>query len=247
MCRLCSGATMAALDTLIARLGVTFADPGLLQRALTHSSYLNERIEERLHLASNERLEFLGDAVVNYLAATLVYQRFPSAGEGELTAWRTALVRTEMLAGLARRYDLGTYVLLARGEELSGARRRPSLLADTFEAVVAAMYLDGGLDAVRAFLSPLFEAELTQLQTYGPPVDYKSALQSRIQAERGVTPRYRTLEVIGPEHQREFTVEALAGEESLGVGRGPSKQAAAQAAARAALEALNVERGNVER
>lgn len=238
MHRLYSAAMMAPLDELSARLGVAFADIDLLRRALIHRSYLNERVEERMRLADNERLEFLGDTVVNYLAAMLVFEHFPSAGEGELTAWRTALVRTETLADLARRFDLGSYVFLARGEDLSGARRRATLLADTFEAVVAAIALDRGIEAARAFLLPLFEAELAILRAHGPPLDYKSALQSRIQADRGITPRYRTLQVVGPEHQRRFTLEVLAGDEPLGVGQGASKQAAAQAAARAALEAL---------
>jgi ribonuclease-3 len=149
-----------SVDELSARLGVTFSDQRLLEQALTHSSFLNEHVEERMHLDSNERLEFLGDAIINFLAARLVFERFPDAGEGELTAWRTALIRTETLASFAQRYNLGAYVLLARGEESSGARQRPALLADTFEAVIAALFLDQGLNAVRTFLLPLFEAEL---------------------------------------------------------------------------------------
>lgn len=229
------------LDELCARLDVTFSDQRLLWQALTHRSFLNERVDERLSLSSNERLEFLGDAIVNFLATTLVFDRFPDAGEGYLTAWRAALIRTETLAGFARRYDLGSHTLLARGEESSGARQRPSLLADTFEAVVAAIFIDQGLDAVRKFLLPLFEETLATLQEQGLPVDYKSKLQARIQAERGITPRYRMIERSGPEHQPEFTFEALAGDESLGTGRGASKQAAEQDAARDALDRLGGE------
>lgn len=227
-----------SLDDLCARLHVTFSDQRLLQQALTHSSFLNERVDERLSLSSNERLEFLGDAIVNVLATRLVFERFPDAGEGELTAWRSALIRTETLAGFAQRYDLGSHMLLARGEESSGARKRPALLADAFEAVVAAIFLDQGLNAVQEFLLPLFEETLTTLQQQGPPVDYKSELQKRIQAERGITPRYRMIERSGPEHQPEFTFEALAGDEALGRGRGSSKQAAEQDAAREAIKRL---------
>jgi len=226
------------VDELSGRLGVAFSDQRLLEQALTHSSFLNERVEERMHLDSNERLEFLGDAIINFLAARLVFERFPDAGEGELTAWRTALIRTETLASFAQRYNLGAYVLLARGEESSGARQRPALLADTFEAVIAALFLDQGLNAVRTFLLPLFEAELASLPDRTLPVDYKSKLQARIQAERRVTPRYHEIDRSGPEHRPEFTVEVRAGEERLGTGKGPSKQAAEQAAARAALDAL---------
>jgi len=238
MYRSSSDAMRKSVDELSARLGVTFSDQRLLEQALTHSSFLNEHVEERMHLDSNERLEFLGDAIINFLAARLVFERFPDAGEGELTAWRTALIRTETLAGFAQRYNLGAYVLLARGEESSGARQRQALLADTFEAVIAALFLDQGLDAVRTFLLPLFEAELASLPDRTLPVDYKSRLQARIQAERRVTPRYHEIDRSGPEHRPEFTVEVRAGEERLGTGKGPSKQAAEQAAARAALDAL---------
>jgi len=226
------------LDELCTRLGVTFSDQRLLQQALTHSSFLNERVHERLSLSSNERLEFLGDAIVNFLATRLLFEHFPDAGEGDLTAWRSALIRTETLAGFAQRYDIGSHVLLARGEETSGARQRQSLLADVFEAVVAAMLLDQGLDAVQAFLLPLFEETLATLQEQGLPIDYKSKLQARIQAERGITPRYRMIDRSGPEHQPEFTVEVYAGDERLGIGKGPRKPMAEQEAARAAFDAL---------
>lgn len=231
------------LDELCKRLGVTFSDQRLLQQALTHSSFLNERVEERLALCSNERLEFLGDAIVNVLATRVVFEHFPTAGEGELTAWRSALIRTETLAGFAQRYDLGSYVLLSRGEELSGARQRPALLADTFEAVIAAIFLDQGLETVQNMLTPLFEEVLAVQRVQGLPIDYKSKLQVRIQAERGITPSYRMIDKSGPEHQPEFVFEALAGSELLGIGRGSSKQAAEQAAAQAALDALEGGKG----
>jgi ribonuclease-3 len=229
---------MPPLEQLAAHLGVAFSQPALLQEALTHRSFLNERVNHRLHLTSNERLEFLGDSVVNYVAANLVYERYAAAGEGDLTSRRTALIRTETLATCARHYDLGRHIRIGRGEELAGARDRDAMLADTFEAVVAAIFLDGGLDAARAFLLPLFERELTTFDSFGLPTDDKSALQTTIQASRSITPRYQVITVSGPEHRREFTVEVLAADARLGTGTGASKQAAEQAAARDALARL---------
>jgi ribonuclease III len=230
---------MPSLDRLIERLGVPFADPRLLQSALVHRSFLHEHPDQAVGLTSSERLEFLGDAILNYLAAQLVFERFPDRGEGELTGLRSALVKTTTLAGFARDLDLGAYIRLSKGEQRSGARDRDALLADTFEAVVAAIRLDGGLDAAYAFVEPLFNWQLDQIAAGNLMLDYKSQLQERIQAERNITPRYRMISVSGPEHRRDFTVEVLAAGARLGLGQGPSKQAAAQAAAQAALERLN--------
>jgi ribonuclease-3 len=227
---------MPSLDTLIARLGVSFSNQRLLRSALVHRSFLHEHPEQANDLASNERLEFLGDAIANYTAATLVFERFPERGEGDLTVLRAALINTSTLAGFARSFGLGAYIRLSKGDDASQGRERDTLLADTFEALVAAIALDSGLAAAQAFLMPLFEQELEHIQAYGLPLDYKSRLQQRIQAERNITPRYHTVSVSGPEHRREFVIEVLAGDEHLGIGRGLSKQAAAQAAAQAALE-----------
>ncbi|MFO7167162.1 MAG: ribonuclease III [Chloroflexota bacterium] len=234
---------MSPIDRLIQRLGVPISDTRLLRCALVHRSFINEHPEREPDLESNERLEFLGDSVVNMIAAALLYERFPEHSEGELTVLRTELVKTEALAELARRFELGRYVRLGRGEESSGGRNRDSLLADLFEAVVAAIYLDGGFQAAKSWLEPLFAERLDRIAVEGRRLDYKSALQVRIQAERNVTPRYRTIEVAGPEHRREFTVEVLVDNERLGVGSGHSKQAAAQAAAQEALERLDRARG----
>ena len=230
---------MPSLDRLIERLGVSLANPQLLQSALVHRSFLHERPDLAVGLTSSERLEFLGDALLNCLAATLVFERFPDRGEGELTGLRSALVKTATLAGFAREINLGTYIRLSKGEELSGARERDALLADTFEAVVAAIYLDGGLELARAFVVPMLDQQIEQIAAHGLALDHKSRLQERVQAERNITPRYRTMSVTGPEHRRDFTVEVLVGGARLGLGQGPSKQAAAQAAAQAALERLN--------
>ena len=229
---------MALLDTLVTRLGLLFRDMNLLEGALTHRSYANERPMQTYHLANSERLEFLGDSVLNHIAADLVFQRFPDANEGELTATRSALIKTPTLAGFAREFDLGRYLRLSKGEEHSGARTRDALLADTFEAVLAAIYLDAGLDAARDFVLPFLERELAALQARGPNVDHKTQLQERMQAAHNVTPRYHVLSTSGPDHRREWMVEVRVDDEQLGVGRGPSKQAATQDAARVALEAL---------
>jgi ribonuclease-3 len=232
---------MPSLDTLIARLGVMFTDRRLLQSALVHRSFIHEHPDRAVDLVDNERLEFLGDAIVNYGAATLVFERFPERGEGELTMLRSALINTATLASFARAFDLGAHVWLSKGDEAGNGRQRDALLADTFEALVAALYLDQGLDSALAFVTPLFEQELARIAAHGLPLDYKSQLQQRVQAARNVTPRYQTISVSGPEHRREFVIEVLAGEERLGIGQGGSKQAAAQAAAQAALEQLDTQ------
>ena len=217
---------------------MTFSDPRLLQSALIHRSFLHEHPDQAIGLTSNERLEFLGDAILNFVAAQQVFERFPDRGEGELTSLRSALVKTATLAGFARDLNLGAYVRLSKGEDSSGARERDALLADTFEAVVAAIYLDSGLETVRRFIGPMLDRQITAIAAHGLVLDYKSRLQERVQADRNITPRYHTVSVTGPDHRREFTVEVLAGGARLGLGQGASKQAAAQEAARVALEQL---------
>jgi ribonuclease-3 len=229
---------MPSFDTLIQRLGVAFADQRFLRSALVHRSFVHEHPEQALDLVDNERLEFLGDAILNYLSATLVFERFPERGEGELTGLRSALVKTTTLAGFARELNLGPHIRLSKGEEISGARERAALLADTFEALVAAVYLDRGLEAARAFVFPLLERQIESIMAHGLALNYKSQLQERVQAERNITPRYRVVSAVGPDHRRELTIEVLAGDLLVGVGRGASKQAATQAAAQVALEAL---------
>jgi ribonuclease-3 len=215
-------------------LGYTFRDERLLKSALLHRSFVNERPAETEGLPSNERLEFLGDSVLNFLSASLLYERFPERSEGELTSLRAALVRTATLAAFARQLGLGERARISMGDEAAQARRRPALLADLFEAIVGAIYLDGGIEAARAFAVPFLAQALAQ----GQPVDHKTQLQERAQASHGITPRYRVAAASGTDHRREFTVEALLGERVIGTGRGHSKQAAEQEAARQALEQL---------
>lgn len=228
---------MPAIETLMALLGVQFNNPELLESALTHRSYVHEHYQSLLQ--PNERLEFLGDSVLNFLTAQFLYKTFPHEGEGRLTTMRAALVRTGTLARFAREKDVGKYLKLGKGEEHSGGRNRDNLLADGFEAIVAAIYLDRGMDAANAFLLPFLEAEGARMAVHGLQLDDKSQLQERVQSERNQTPRYRTVNAEGPDHHRTFTIEVFAGSEQLGTGVGNSKQAAAQAAARAALEYLD--------
>lgn len=229
---------MASLDILMQRLGVQFSDPRLLQSALVHRSFVHEHPELTTDLANSERLEFLGDAVINYIAAALIFERFPNNGEGDMTVLRSALIKTGTLAQFARRFDLGNSIKLSKGDAASNGRDRDSLLADTFEAIIAAITLDQGFDTAKAFVTPLFQEELARIEIQGLPLDYKSRLQQFVQAQRNITPRYQTVSVSGPEHRREFLIEVFADEESLGTGQGFSKQSAAQAAAKAALEQL---------
>ena len=226
---------MQDLDSLAQRLGWDFQDRSLLFHSLVHRSYLNENPGTYLH--SNERLEFLGDAILDALAAEFLFLRCPEMGEGDLTLWRSALVRTETLASFSAELDLGRYLVMGRGEETDGGRTRTTILADAFEAVLGAVYLDGGIEATRAFFTPFMEAAMTAFAGR-LPVDYKSALQMEVQGRSGITPQYRTAGTAGPDHARVFQVEVWAGDRLLGSGEGPSKQAAQQDAARAALEAL---------
>jgi ribonuclease-3 len=228
---------MPAIQTLMTLLGVQFNDVGLLESALTHRSFVHEHYESLLQ--PNERLEFLGDSVLNFLTAQHLYHAFPNHSEGQLTAMRASLVRAASLARFAREFQLGTYLKLGKGEEHSGGRERNSLLADAFEAVLAAIYLDQGMDVASRFLLPLLQTEGERLVTEGLLLDDKSRLQERVQSERNQTPRYRTVSAEGPDHSRTFTIEVYAGDEKLGIGVGNSKQLAAQAAARAALEHLD--------
>lgn len=230
---------MPSITTLQERLGLHFANPTLLQSALLHRSFLHEHPEQAIGLVNSERLEFLGDAILNYLTAALLFERYPERGEGGLTTLRSALVKTATLAGFARSIGLGGYLRLSKGEEQSGARDRDALLADTFEALLGAIYLDAGIEAVSDFVTTFLDQRLTQIDTHGLKLDYKTQLQQRVQAERNITPRYQVIAETGQDPRREYTIEVLAGEDRLGIGAGSTKQAAAQAAARAALEFLS--------
>lgn len=221
---------MAALE---AAIGVTFTRRSLLVDALTHRSYVYEHAAP--NVVSNERLEFLGDAVLSIIASDLLYRRFPKASEGELTNLRASLVRASALAALARDLSLGVYLRLGRGEEITGGRSRELLLARAMEALIGAIYLDGGMRVTRAFLEPRLRAELAGPKSSRQLKDDKSLLQEVAQAQLGVTPHYRLISQSGPSHDRTFVVEVLLGERVAGRGEGSSKRQAEQAAACKAL------------
>jgi len=213
-----------------------FNHPALLDRALTHRSYLNEHPDWGSD--DNERLEFLGDAVLDFVVALWLYKHYPDLPEGRLTSIRSAIVRTEKLSEFAIQLALGEQLRLGKGEIDTGGRARPSLLADTFEAVLGALYLDQGLRAVQRVLHPLLKAEVDRIIVAQADRDAKSVLQEVAQGRFGITPHYRTIRASGPDHAKVFTVEVYLGDEPLGRGDGPSKQAAAQAAAAHGLQTL---------
>ena len=215
-------------------LGVSFNDPSLLERALVHRSYINEN--PGFALVSNERLEFLGDAVLGLVVAERLYQDFPHFTEGEMTKLRAALVCQDTLARIARTVRLGDYLYLGKGEEASGGRRKPANLARTLEAVIGAIFLDQGSTAASDFILRLFSKELEEVVSQGVGVDYKSQLQELIQAGGQPAPVYHVIESAGPDHDKRFTVEVRTGDIVLGKGSGKSKKAAETEAARSALE-----------
>jgi len=228
---------LADLAELQQSLGVSFSDLSLLEQALVHSSYINEN--PGFTLTSNERLEFLGDAVLGLVVAEELYWDFPQFSEGELTRLRAALVRRETLARVARAIRLGDYLYLGKGEEASGGRRKPSNLAGALEAVIAAVFLDQGLTATKELILRLFNEELERVVSRGAEVDYKSQLQELTQAKQQPAPVYQLVEATGPAHDRRFTVEVKIGDTVLGRGSGKSKKTAETEAARSALQRLS--------
>jgi ribonuclease III len=220
------------LALLEERLGHRFGNPALLDLALRHSSFVHEQPESG---PSNEQLEFLGDAVLALTVSNLLLARFPGHAEGSLSRTRASLVNARQLAALARRLDLGPHLLLGKGEERQAGREKPSLLADALEAVLAAIYLDGGLQAAAAlterWFSPLLEKGL-------PWQDFKTALQELTQARHKASPSYHLVAENGPGHARHFRIEVRLQDQSLAFGEGTTKKQAAQEAARRALKIL---------
>jgi len=228
---------LANLVTLQQTLGASFNDISLLEQALVHSSYINEN--PSFAPASNERLEFLGDAVLGLIVAEKLYQDFPHLTEGEMTKLRAALVRRDTLTRMARAIRLGDYLYLGKGEEASGGRHKPANLAAALEAVIAAIFLDQGSSTAKDFILRLVNPELQKVVTQGAAVDYKSELQEFTQAREQQTPTYHVIEATGPDHDKRFTVEVRLGKTVLGIGSGNSKKAAETEAARLALEKLS--------
>jgi ribonuclease-3 len=217
-------------------LHLSFEDKTLLQRALTHRSYLNENPDYPYE--DNERLEFLGDAVLDFVVGEYLYHRFPDQDEGTLTSLRAALVCTRALAEFAEQIGLGPHLLLGRGEDEGGGRQRPAVLCGAFESLVGALYLDQGLESVSEFTMPIFEPALEHVLHHNLDKDAKSVLQELSQAHLGHTPKYLTVDTYGPDHDKMFVVAAIINGITYGKGHGRSKQAAAQFAASEALEQL---------
>ncbi len=222
-------------SNLAARLGLSFSNLSLLTRALTHRSFVNENADA---IQDNERLEFLGDAVLDFTVGAWVYNHFPEMPEGDLTKLRSALVKNEQLAAFARTFDIGRALRLGWGEYSSGGHYRDSLLGSAFEAVVGALYLDSGLGAVDAFVHPLLEGACESI--LDEMHDPKSHLQEWAQAQKMGTPHYRTISATGPDHAKTFEMEVGIGDKVHGKGSGSSKQAAEHAAAQDALENLGI-------
>jgi ribonuclease-3 len=217
----------------------TFNDPQLLERALTHSSYANEHLNEPAPAQDNERLEFLGDAVVDFIAGAWLYEKFPDLDEGRLTSMRAALVKVGALAEFARQCGLPDHLRLGKGEVDTGGRNRANILGDAFEALVGALYLDQGMGAARDFLVPFMEQATPAILLSNLDRDAKSRLQEWAQSTLGVTPRYRLINTEGPDHAKMFTVAVWLGESIIATGSGTSKQMAEQIAAREAMERAN--------
>jgi ribonuclease III len=218
---------------LAQRLGVRFADPALLELALTHRSHAFEAGG----LPTNERLEFLGDAVLGLVVTDRIYHRFPDAPEGRLAKIRAAAVNTRSLAAVARALGVGAQVRLGRGEEQSGGRDKDSILADTMEALIGAVYLDQGMDAAAGAVTRLFDVLLDDIAHRRESLDYKTSLQELTAAARGTLPVYE-LEEEGPDHRKRFSATAVVDGEALGSGYGRSKKEAEQEAAREAYRHL---------
>jgi ribonuclease-3 len=221
-------------------LGVEYRNVELLRLALVHRSYLNERGAGSLQvvLHSNERLEYLGDALIGFMTAEYLYRAYARSPEGDLTAYRAALVRTETLAEWARQCGLHELVYVAHGEVGPDGELRPRLLAGVFEAVLGALYLDRGMRVVRTFLQARFEQDAERIIGVSWETNYKGRLQELVQNRQRATPSYRTIAASGPAHDRAFEVEVVLRGEALGSGTGMNKRAAQQAAARDALERL---------
>ncbi|NWG35098.1 MAG: ribonuclease III [Chloroflexi bacterium] len=226
---------LESASALNRRLNLPFSNLSLLTRALTHRSYVNENPDAQ---EDNERLEFLGDAVLDFIVGAWAYNRFPEMPEGDLTKVRSAIVRNDQLANFARRIGLGGALRLGRGESSSGGHDRDTLLGSAFEALIGALYLEAGLGAVEAFVNPILddvqEYILDEIQ------DPKSRLQEWAQAEKMGTPQYVTVSARGPDHAKEFEVEVRIQGVCYGRGRGSNKGTAARIAAQTALEALGI-------
>jgi ribonuclease-3 len=227
---------LAELTALQKKLRIKFKNKALLEQALVHSSYVNEN--PGITKGDNERLEFLGDAVLGLIIAEELYRRFPQFSEGEMTRVRSSLVRQDALARMAKSIKLGDYLYLGKGEEGGGGRSKPANLSGALEALTAAIFLDRGLAVTLKFVLRLMSRKMAKALSRGVEVDYKTRLQETMQARWQLKPKYRVIEAMGPAHDRRFTVEVMGGDSVLGRGSGKSKKAAEAEAARIALDKL---------
>ena len=211
-----------SLKKLQEAVGLRFNDFTLIQRAFVHRSYLHEADDDS-ELQDNQRLEFLGDAVLSFIVSELLFRLYPERREGELTNLRSGLVRRESLSRFARELCLGNHLLLGRGEEENGGRIRHTTLCDTYEAFIGALYLDQGIDVLRGFLEPRLLKEIERVAHFALAKDPKSRLQEWVQAAMGQTPRYRTVHTEGPDHARKFIRQVTIDKQPYGVGEGPEQ------------------------
>jgi len=229
---------------LEARIGYQFRNPELLKLALTHRSFAYERPEQMPEIKNNlipgnyERLEFLGDAVVDLVIGHLLMQSFPQALEGELSKRRASLVNIKQLSRLAKKLGLDEWIRLGKGEEASGGRNKPSILSDSYEAICAAVYLDGGFERVFSMIQTHFQEMFSRVNLSQMEQDYKTRLQELIQAQNRRTPRYRMVAESGPDHSKSFEVEVIINQQAVARGIGKSKKDAEQDAAQKALAIL---------
>lgn len=228
------------LQELEKRTGVPFVNQNLLNQSMTHSSYAHEK-----NVKDNERLEFLGDAVLKLVATEYIYNKFPTHDEGDLTKIRAAVISDETLSKVGQKLDLGEAMLLSQNEKKGGGKKRKSNLANAVEALIGAVYLDAGLGRVRDLIIENLRAEIEIVSEVGYIRDYKSTLQEYVQKHKWALPQYRVIKEVGPEHRRVFLVEAKINGQSYGVGRGNNKKEAEQRAAEVALKSLNGEEKSV--
>ncbi|MCJ7694321.1 MAG: ribonuclease III [Anaerolineaceae bacterium] len=228
---------LETITHFIKRLNLTIKDDFLISRALTHRSYLNENREA---LEDNERLEFFGDSILSFIVAEWIYNKFPDKPEGSLTRLRSAIVYTEQLAEFAKVLDLGQAIRLGNGEVLAGGRERPAILCDAFEALIGAIYLDSGLEAVKKLVYPLITESIDNILINHQDEDTKSNLQEWAQANGYSSPKYLKLSEMGPDHAKTFKMEVVIDGQVYGQGIGASKQAAEKDAAKNALSNLGI-------
>lgn len=227
---------MGELKQTVADLGMDFKKESLLRQALTHLSYVYEH--NLPPLDSNEKLEFLGDTILGYVITRIIYNRFPDLSEGQLSKLRARLVNTGSLADVAREINLGSRLLLGRGEEVSGGRDKTSIMANSFEALIGAYYIDSGLDAAYDFIFGLFDNRIDEESTKEASADYKTRLQELTAKKFGLAPEYNIYRETGPDHHKMFHDQVSVGRHVYGKGQGTSKKEGEQTAAKEALKIL---------